>query len=85
MHHSKKLRQFIAYIKSWHRIISMSSPWVAVQDTADRQIAAFERAVFRYSLYSVLAAGRRIAAVAAQMWGYKQLISPYEEDKKTYK
>jgi hypothetical protein len=60
----------------------MAAPGVAAKDAAHGQVAAFEWAIFSNGLYAILAAGGRVAAVAAQVWGYKQLIPPDEQNKK---
>ena len=45
----------------------MSTPGMAAHDAADSEIAAFDRAVFSDGFYRILAAGRSVAAVSAEM------------------
>jgi hypothetical protein len=54
---------------------------MAAHDALDGQVAAFDRAVFSDGFYRILAAGRGIAAVSAEMRRYKQLVPTYENDK----
>ena len=75
-------RALFENLRNW--VVTVSSPWVAAQNPAQRKVESLEWAMFAEGLKGILGAGRSESACRRLERRDADLIEPYQENERRY-